>query len=46
MEGNEFFEGVRTVLVDRKDTPKWTYASPLEVPKEEIESYFAPMTSI
>jgi hypothetical protein len=32
MEDNDFFEGVRTVLIDRKDVPKWTYKSPLDVP--------------
>jgi len=25
MQGNEFFEGVRCTLIDRKDTPKWKY---------------------
>lgn len=26
MEDSEFFEGVRCLLVDRKDKPKWKYA--------------------
>lgn len=29
MAGNEFFEGVRCTLIDRKDTPKWKYQDPL-----------------
>lgn len=32
MNDNDFYEGVRIVLVDRNDKPKWTYASPLDVP--------------
>lgn len=42
MQGDEFFEGVRCVLVDRKDTPKWKYERASDVPKEEVEEYFAP----
>ncbi|KRX02267.1 hypothetical protein PPERSA_04889 [Pseudocohnilembus persalinus] len=45
MAGNDFHEGVRTVLIDRNDTPKWTYKSPLDVPQQEIDSYFAPLTN-
>jgi hypothetical protein len=43
MDGNDFFEGVRTVLIDRKDKPKWTYKSAAEVPDAEVESYFEPL---
>jgi len=32
MSYSDFFEGVRTVLVDRGDKPKWSYLSPLDVP--------------
>lgn len=40
MEGNDFFEGVRTVLIDKTDTPKWTYKSPNDVPNDEVAKYF------
>jgi 3-hydroxyisobutyryl-CoA hydrolase len=46
MAKNDFFEGVRTVLIDKNDTPKWTYKSPLEVPESEVQSYFQPLTDI
>ena len=41
MDGGEFFEGVRCLLVDRKDTPKWKYEFENAVPQEEVASYFA-----
>lgn len=44
MESTEFFEGVRCLLVDRKDTPNWKYERAAEVPEEELESYFKPFT--
>lgn len=46
MEGSDFFEGVRTVLVDRKDIPKWTYKNALDVPDSEVERYFSPLSNI
>ncbi|EAR91165.2 enoyl-CoA hydratase/isomerase (macronuclear) [Tetrahymena thermophila SB210] len=42
-EDNDFFEGIRTVLIDRSDTPNWTYKSPLDVPQTLIDQYFAPL---
>lgn len=41
MEGREFFEGVRCTLIDKNDKPKWTHKSVSEVPKEEVDRYFA-----
>jgi hypothetical protein len=43
MAGNDFFEGVRTLLIDRKDKPNWTYTDPLSIPDSEILSYFEPL---
>jgi len=42
MEDTEFFEGVRCLLVDRKDKPKWKYLSSDLVPAKELEHYFMP----
>lgn len=42
MESTEFFEGVRCLLVDRKDTPQWKYERAAQVPLEELEHYFSP----
>lgn len=43
MNGEDFFEGVRTVLVDRGDTPKWQYKAPSDVPQKEVDRYFEPI---
>lgn len=43
MDGNEFFEGVRCLLVDRKDTPKWQFKSIEDVPDTEVAEYFMHM---
>ena len=44
MAGDDFFEGVRTVLVDKGDKPKWTYQSPLDVPQSVVDHYFEPLS--
>ncbi|EGR29402.1 hypothetical protein IMG5_156200 [Ichthyophthirius multifiliis] len=43
LKGNDFFEGIRTVLIDRNDQPKWTYQSPFDVPQSLIDDYFQPL---
>ena len=43
MAGNDFFEGVRCVLIDKKDKPKWTYKSPLDLKDELVKAYFEPL---
>ena len=40
MEGNDFFEGVRCTLIDRKDTPKFKHSSVKDVQDSEVLSYF------
>lgn len=36
MRDNDFFEGVRCALIDRKDKPKWKHSNPNEVKDSEI----------
>lgn len=36
----DFFEGIRTRLIDKKDKPSWRHESLDAVSREEIESYF------
>jgi hypothetical protein len=37
MEGDEFFKGVKNLLIDRsKEPPKWKHKTVNEVPTEEV----------
>ncbi|XP_062519631.1 3-hydroxyisobutyryl-CoA hydrolase, mitochondrial-like [Corticium candelabrum] len=40
MDGNDFFEGVRAVLVDRDNSPKWKPSSISAVTQDEVGTYF------
>lgn len=44
MGETEFFEGVRCLLVDRKDTPKWRYAQTKDISDAEVNKYFEPLS--
>lgn len=40
LAGNDFYEGVRALLIDKDNTPKWQHASIDAVHPSEIEPYF------
>lgn len=43
MEGHDFFEGVRALLVDKDKNPQWSPASIDAVTDEMMAEYFAPL---
>ena len=40
MEGTEFYEGVRCLLIDKGDTPKWEFKHVLDIEDSVVDSYF------
>lgn len=43
MEGKDFYEGVRAVLLDKDNAPVWDPPSLAEVQQQAVEGYFAPL---
>jgi enoyl-CoA hydratase/carnithine racemase len=43
MQGNDFFEGVRAILVDKDNSPTWSPARLEDVSDESVEAHFANM---
>jgi enoyl-CoA hydratase len=43
MAGGEFFEGVRAVVIDKDQRPRWSPDRLEAVSEAEVESYFAPL---
>ena len=43
VEGHDFYEGVRAVIVDKDNAPRWRPATLAEVGAAEVERHFAPL---
>jgi 3-hydroxyisobutyryl-CoA hydrolase len=43
LEGSDFHEGVRALIIDKDKSPKWEPANLNEIDPEKIESFFAPL---
>jgi len=43
MEGHDFYEGVRAMLIDRDRKPQWRPATLAEVTDSMVDTYFAPI---
>ncbi len=39
---DDFAEGVRALLVDKDNSPQWTYTTLDDVPAEHVEAHFTP----
>jgi enoyl-CoA hydratase len=44
MRGHDFFEGVRALLVDKDNAPRWQPATLKDATNEMVDAYFAPLT--
>jgi enoyl-CoA hydratase len=42
IEGHDFYEGVRAVIVDKDNKPRWQPASLVAVSDADVERHFAP----
>src|SRR5579885_76947 len=43
LQGHDFAEGIRAVIIDKDQTPKWNPDSLEDVMNAEVEKYFAPL---
>lgn len=45
-EGRDFPEGVRALLIDKDQKPKWQFNDFLEVAREPVERTFEPLPEV
>jgi hypothetical protein len=45
MQSHNFYEGVRALLVDKDNKPKWNPATIEEVAPDFTDAYFAPFSN-
>jgi enoyl-CoA hydratase len=43
MRGVDFYEGVRAVIIDKDNAPKWNPPALDQVGAPDVERYFAPL---
>jgi enoyl-CoA hydratase len=43
VEGTDFYEGVRAVIVDKDNAPRWRPPSVADVSVADVERHFAPL---
>jgi enoyl-CoA hydratase len=43
VEGHDFYEGVRSVIVDKDNRPRWNPATLAQISEAEVARYFAPL---
>jgi enoyl-CoA hydratase len=43
LHGHDFYEGVRAVIVDKDNAPRWQPATLTEVEDSDVQAYFAPL---
>ena len=43
VHGHDFYEGVRAVIVDKDNAPRWNPAALGEITNADVERHFAPL---